>query len=365
MRALIVCKVGLFLLLLGTPVRAETDDSPIVLSVRTTGGSCLTGLLEPNRRDPVLSRNMKFVPWKQVSAISFSDDRAKAVIKMKNGESVEGRIVPPQLQITTVAGWLAVPWTKIDSVEVLTSTEIPDELIHNPVPSRPIRFDVTLRDSSCVSGVPDSSGVQIHTDFGEVELPWARLRSVTLHDDQETSTFKLWNGDVLVGCIDWMSFSLSTGLGPVHLSPVHTESIALSLGGIDLVAKPYVSATGTGHFLRDIKGKQPRRIGGRIRPESHFISAHASGRIEYEFDEPVREFQAVVTMYESYCAHKGRVIWRLETDAGEVFASRSLRNLQQQDVYVRFPPTRKLVLITDQCGSPDEDWSVWLRPEVR
>jgi hypothetical protein len=34
-------------------------------------------------------------------------------------------------------------------------------------------------------------------------------------------------------------------------------------------------------------------------------------------------------------------------------------------VYLCFQPTRKLVLITDQNGSNQEDWSVWLYPEVR
>jgi hypothetical protein len=39
-------------------------------------------------------------------------------------------------------------------------------------------------------------------------------------------------------------------------------------------------------------------------------------------------------------------------------------NFQQEEVYVRFRPTRKLILITDQNGSAHEDWSVWLRPEA-
>ena len=54
-----------------------------------------------------------------------------------------------------------------------------------------------------------------------------------------------------------------------------------------------------------------------------------------------------------------------ETAEGEIFKSRPIRNAHREDVYLRFAPTRKLVLITDQNGSPDEDWSVWLRPEVR
>ena len=70
-------------------------------------------------------------------------------------------------------------------------------------------------------------------------------------------------------------------------------------------------------------------------------------------------------MYQSYCAKKGDVIFKLETDDGLVYASRPIRNFQQEEVYVRFRPTRKLILITDQNGSTHEDWSVWLRPEAR
>ena len=70
-------------------------------------------------------------------------------------------------------------------------------------------------------------------------------------------------------------------------------------------------------------------------------------------------------MYESYSATKGRVIFRVETEHGDVCASRPIRNAQREAVYVRFKPSRKLFLITGRNVSADEDWSVWLRPEVR
>ena len=100
-------------------------------------------------------------------------------------------------------------------------------------------------------------------------------------------------------------------------------------------------------------------------PASQFIEAHASGRIEYEFDTPITEFRAIAAMYESYAAHKGRVIFRVETEHGEICSTRAIRNLQREEIYARFAPAKKLILITDQNGSADEDWSVWLRPEVR
>jgi hypothetical protein len=62
---------------------------------------------------------------------------------------------------------------------------------------------------------------------------------------------------------------------------------------------------------------------------------------------------------------KGSVVFRVETDEGEVFASRLIRNLDHDEVYVRFRPSRRLVLVTDPCGSNQEDWAVWVRPEAR
>lgn len=125
------------------------------------------------------------------------------------------------------------------------------------------------------------------------------------------------------------------------------------------------SATGNRHFLSSIKSTLPRRIRGRTFPAPQLIEAHASGRIEYVFEEPVQEFHTIIAMYESYCAKKGNVIFKLETEDGLVYASSPIRNFQQEEVYVRFRPTKRLVLITDQNGSVDEDWSVWLRPEAR
>lgn len=154
-------------------------------------------------------------------------------------------------------------------------------------------------------------------------------------------------------------------MGTVHLSTVAAARIEVSLGGIDLVEKPYASASGNRFFMGAVQSSRPKRIGGRLRPPAQFIEAHASGRIEFEFDEPVTEFRAIATMYESYCAHKGRVIFKVETEHGPVHTTRSLRNLEREEIYARFAPAKKLILITDQNGSADEDWSVWLWPEAR
>jgi len=353
------------LLLSATATAADKQGPPLVVSLKTIDGSSLTGLVEADAEQPAKLPTARLVPWDQISAVRFVDDRRQAEITLKDGEAVRGRIVSKKVQLTTVIGRLAVPWEKIAELTVDRPPKVPDELIESPTPRCPIRFEVTLHDGSRVLGTPQRDAANLHSAAGRFEVPWARVRKVSFHDDHETSTFELWNGDKLVGCVDWQAVILSTGLGPVHVSAVHTEAIRLSLGGIDLVEKPYKSADGDRYFLGALKGAVPRRILGRTYPRSQFIGAHAGGRIEYRFEKPVCEFHAFLALYESYHGTKGNVIFKLETEEGQVFASRPIRHFQLEEVYVRFKPTKKLVLITDPNGSNQEDWSVWLRPEVR
>jgi hypothetical protein len=348
-----------------TAAKADKDVSPFVVSLRTCDGSSLTGLLERGRGEPVEVSAARLLAWEHISAIELPEDDKEASITLRDGEVVRGRIVSGPVQIITVVGRLSVPWARIEQLTTDPYSRAPDAVTHEPAPRCPVRFEVTLHDGSWILGTPENGSVSLNAEFGDIEVPWARVREVSFHEDYETCTLKLWNEDVLVGCVDWRSFTLSTGLGSVKISPVHTKSMALSLGGIDLVAKPYKSATGNRHFLVSIKSTLPRRIRGRTYPAAQLIEAHASGRIEYVFEEPVQEFHGTIAMYETYCAKKGNVVFKLETEDGLVYASRPIRNFQQEEVYVRFRPTKRLILITDQNGAADEDWSVWLRPEAR
>jgi hypothetical protein len=305
------------------------------------------------------------VPWSQIRSVTFSDDRQQAMITGEDGEKLEGRIVSASVRLKTVLGEFSIPWTKITELQVDPYRQVPDCLTHRPRPPRPVQFEITLRDGSWLLATPDSGQTKLYSDLLEFDLPWARVRKVVFDDSEQACRFEFWNGDVVKGHVQWKTVRLSSGLGPVYVVPKHTESVKLSLGGIDLVNKPYASATGNRHFLHALKNTQPMRVRGRVVPASQLICAHASGQIEYVFDQPVREFHGILTMWQSYCAKKGNVIFKLQTDEGLVYASRPIRNFDEEEVYVRFRPTRRLLLITDQNGSVDEDWSVWLRPEVR
>lgn len=355
----------LFSLVETSRAEPQRSDGPCVVSLRTVDGSELTGVVGPQSAVLEAGYGNVELPLSLIRTVRFDEHHTQARVGLEGGDRLSGRIKTERLKLTTAFGRLSAPWARIVELDVLPDREVPDQIACPPVTHRPIRFEVVLRDASCVMATPEGAAAAVLGELGRVEIPWALVHRVLFHDDRETATLEFYGGDKLVGCVDWRAVKLSTGLGPGRISTVDTESIHLSLGGIDLVGRRYKSVQGNEHFLNHMKYTGAKRILGRTRPGCDFLCAHAGGRIEYHFRQPIREFHAVAAMYESYCAHKGNVIFRVETDQGVVYSSPPLRNLQSRDVYLRFPPTQKLVLITDQNGSADEDWSVWLHPEVR
>jgi hypothetical protein len=344
---------------------AFSEDRPKVVVLGTVDGSRLTGIVATERIPLATQHGDVKLPMAEIEKVRFDKDHALARVFLANGDRLSGQVQAERVELTTAVGPLSVPWAEVAELSAAPDQPVPEDVIYVPAPPRPIRFEVSLHDGSSVRGTPDRNRVACYCAWGRIDLPWALVRKVSFHEDRETCTLELWNGDALVGCVDWRGFGLATGLGSVHVSTVHAREIHLSLGGIDLVAKPYESATGDSHFMSSLKSPLARRVQGRIYPASQLIEAHAGGRIEYVFDQPIREFHAVVSMYETYCAKKGSVIFKVETEHGPVYSSRPIGNHDQEDVYLRFPPSKRLVLITDPNGSNQEDWSVWLHPECR
>jgi hypothetical protein len=345
------------------PVAAERRAPVMVL--RMKDGSNLTAVVESPGVPLATDYGKVTIPIAMLGALRSDPESAGVRVEVTNGDRLSGRITSSELRVRNALGRLSVPWREVAELGVCEDSPTRVQLTDRPKVTTPIRFEVFLRDGSCLLGTPQEGAVPIHCVLGKCPLPWALVRSVTFHDDHETCTVRFWSGDSLVGCLDWKACPLATGVGAATISTVTTSRIDVSLGGIDLVDKPYASASGNRYFMGGVKNTQPKRIGGRLRPASQFIEAHASGRIEFEFDKPITEFRALATMYESYCAHKGRVIFKVETEHGPVHATRSLRNLEREEIYARFAPAKRLILITDQNGSADEDWSVWLWPEAR
>ena len=351
-------------LLCSSALAAAEHEAPVMM-LRLKDGSTLTAMVDSKHVRLATPYGKVTVPSAMLSALKIDPDREGVKIEMSNGDRLSGSMAGTSLRISNALGRLGVPWAEVEELSASADGATAMQIRPSPMATTPIRFEVSLRDGSVVLGSPKTQSVTLHSVFGAGALPLVLVRNVKFHDNGDTCAVKFWNGDSIVGWIDWNACPLATGLGPTRINAMATSGIDVSLGGIDLVAKPHAAVSGNRYFLGAVKSSQPRRIGGRLLPASQFIEAHASGRIEYEFDTPISEFRAIAAMYESYAAHKGRVIFRVETEHGEIYSTRPIRNLQREEIYARFAPAKKLVLITDQNGSADEDWSVWLRPEVR
>jgi len=234
-----------------------------------------------------------------------------------------------------------------------------------PAPARPIRATLELTDGSVVYGTPLSTSLPIFADGSRQDVCLRRVRSLRFHEDHETATVTTWDGDELTGVPALEKMRIRTALGEVVIPSAATRRVSFSLGGIPLAEREYRQASGWSCPPLP-EHRKPRRILGVERAPSEFLYAHASSRVVYEFDAPVTEFRAIAALYDGYGGTKGKVIFKVATDDDRVvYTSRPIRHFRKEDIYVKFPPTRRLILITDKNGRTWEDWSVWLHPEVR
>ncbi len=253
-------------------------------------------------------------------------------------------------------------------VSAAVSAQQPAESAGGPTADlapEPIRFEMEFDDGSQVTGIPSTSLIELHADGVIHEMPLDVISTIAFHDDHETATVTPWQGDPVTGVIDFGKMQVETALGTLPVPAVRAKTIRLSLGGISLKKKPWSYVEGNRHFEGAVRSKAPHRILGRNYAPTEFISAHASGRLEYRFDEPVTEFAATIALYDSYGGTKGNVVFKVATERAVVYQSPGIRHFRKKHVYVSFEPTKRLVLITDSNGAIDEDWAVWLHPEVR
>lgn len=229
---------------------------------------------------------------------------------------------------------------------------------------RPAQIAVELEDGSVVKGTSSVATIAIHTATGIATVELQRIETIRFDTNRESATAKMWDGTSIAGVPVLGKFTLMTQLGVVNI-PAYAKSIAMTLGGIDLAAMPYASATGNCWFAGGIDDRSPRKIRGREYAGTELRNAHADGRIEFRFEEPVTEFHSIITMYDSYGGTKGNVIFKVATEEGIVATSQPILNGGWEELYMRFRPTRTLVLITDPNGPDWEDWSLWLHPEAR
>jgi hypothetical protein len=133
----------------------------------------------------------------------------------------------------------------------------------------------------------------------------------------------------------------------------------------NLIANKDRKAKGSKYFVGGIDSwKNSVKVGQVEYQPTGIIYTHASGRLEFTFEFRVSEFRGSVCIEDR--STKGNVVFRIETADGEIFKSKEIKSgSRKEDFNLKFKPTRKLVLIVDQNGGNEEDWSFWLKPEYR
>jgi hypothetical protein len=98
-----------------------------------------------------------------------------------------------------------------------------------------------------------------------------------------------------------------------------------------------------------------------------YIGADANGEITFELplEQKITGFRAFAGLRDG--GTKGSVIFRVKADDTVVFTSEMISHAKgnKQRIEVAFPPARTITLITDPSGDDQEDWSVWIEPQVR
>lgn len=66
----------------------------------------------------------------------------------------------------------------------------------------PLRVAVCLADGSRVIGTPDIVAVAVRTPYAQPGIALAQVRRMEMHDDHETVSVEMQNGDRLTGTVD-------------------------------------------------------------------------------------------------------------------------------------------------------------------
>lgn len=136
----------------------------------------------------------------------------------------------------------------------------------------------------------------------------------------------------------------------------------------NLIKEDPNSLKGSEYFTKWLKNTDAKQIAGETVPGDEFIFAHAPGRIEYRFRQPITQFRCKIALLDENNGKPndlGEVVFAVETDDGEVFRSEPLHKGPAQEVNLTFEASKHLILITEEGLDAFSDWSVWLHPEVQ
>jgi hypothetical protein len=85
----------------------------------------------------------------------------------------------------------------------------------------PLRLAINLVDGSRVIGVPNIASVKVETPYAKMEISLEQVASLELHDNRETASLDLRNGDKITGAVNLGRLRIETIAGSLTV-PVHT-----------------------------------------------------------------------------------------------------------------------------------------------
>ncbi|QJE97573.1 NPCBM/NEW2 domain-containing protein [Luteolibacter luteus] len=134
----------------------------------------------------------------------------------------------------------------------------------------------------------------------------------------------------------------------------------------DLKKRDWKSAEG-GKYFKQYFGRWQKVItlDGKELEDRRFLYAHAPSRYEYEFPKPVTGFRAVVLIPKE-APGGASAIFSILSDEGEVFRSKEISaSNPKEEIEISFKPSKKLVLVVDENGDDESDWTFWVDPQYQ
>jgi hypothetical protein len=113
----------------------------------------------------------------------------------------------------------------------------------NELKVEPLRLAIDLVDGSHIIGVPSITSVPVKTSYAKMDIPLAKMLSIQMDGDRETSSFTLRNGDKLKGVLSITEFEIETIFGKHSIGIDHVQVIDVHHGKFSLPGKRQTTGT--------------------------------------------------------------------------------------------------------------------------
>ncbi|MFC1461199.1 NPCBM/NEW2 domain-containing protein [Verrucomicrobiota bacterium] len=275
-----------------------------------------------------------------------------------------------------------VPWERSESPS-LSSDATPESSTIKPESSTikvpPLRLAIDLVDGSRVIGVPRIKSIPVQSSYAKMDIPLKQIVSIKFHDDHETASIDLQNGDKLKGVLeDLQPLALETIFGKVSIGIEHVQGFRIKTRtGISLLgnAPTKVDASVGSDYYATSRTHDPtkHRILGLMDPRAgkvvqqfdewiflHSTSATKAASVLYEFAVPVLKFNGTIQTVSKH----GKVKYAIYADGKLVYDTVLHAAQGPRQISVSLDKCRSLKLEVGSAGEQDGSWGVWGDPRI-